>query len=210
MSIVMYKRNKIHVFPLELYDHLIRRFNGVVQRGVLKLSSSSLLIQFEKFDGSSNTVPVHLLAKLIKAMKIIRDKYLTYDDYKVHTQIKFEESELYYIIKITGLRRIPPGKIFNLFALILWAHIKYISGVKPSASIYGRELTEKWKLEEAYTLNQLMESDKLIFSTNHAMPCFVCGETDYLENNWKFFYQKERRYIDVSTRVCQKHRGHVI
>lgn len=210
MSVILNRNNRIETHPIELIAHLVRRFNGVTRKKIIKIRSTTLEIVFDKFEGSNNQAMIRLFTKLAKSFAIIKDKYLNYDENKIHVRIKVDEDEISYIIKLIGINKIPPGKIFNLFSLILWYYIKFISGVKPGASIYGKELNEKWKVEEIYTRNELRTSQKMIIVTNHDIPCFICGEHSKLLNIWKFHYKKENRYIDVKTRVCDKHRHEVI
>ncbi len=138
MSVLIKRSNKIQTFPMEIYKHLLLRFNGVTQFNIITISSTTLEISFKKFVGCSTTVPIRLFSKLASAMKTIKEKYLTYNDKKVHIRIKMDEEDDRYLIRISGINKIPPGKIFNLFGLILYYYLKFISGIKPSKSVYGR------------------------------------------------------------------------
>lgn len=202
---------KIEVHPIEFFNRIAQTFNGVVGESVLKVQSSSLNIQFQKFDSSGPKTPLNLFKELAIAFTKIKEKYLRSADLSLHVRLKFEEDDGYYRIKLIGYDKVPPNKILKLCDMIMWYFVVYISGSKPSASIYGRELVEKWKVEKKHFVGTLTKyANRHIEFSNVDKPCYICGEPTNLINNWTFFYRKETRHIDMSTRVCEKHRGKIL
>jgi hypothetical protein len=120
-------------------------------------------------------------------------------------RINIQDTDSHFIISISGIIFIPPGKILNLFGLILWYVIRYHTGDKPANSDFGRNLTTAWKKEEDYlrfNINQLPRKSTV---TRDAMRCYICGESAFRINEWSFDPGSRGRSIDMETRVCQKH-----
>ena len=142
MSITLKEYSRIDIFPQELLQHLARRFNGVVQTNVLVVKSNRFEILFKKFPGASEPVFVNLFTKIVLAMNSIKKKYLTHEAHNIHISVKLDNNNIeHYRLIISGANKIPPGKLFNLFPLILWYHIKYQTGEKPSSTVKGQGIT---------------------------------------------------------------------
>jgi hypothetical protein len=202
---------KIEVHPIEFFNHIAQTFNGVVGESILKVKSSSLNIQFQKYELSGPKTPLNLFKELAISFTKIKEKYLKSADLSLHVRLKFEEDESYYRIKLIGYEKVPPNKILKLCDLIIWYYIVYISGSKPSESVYGKDLIQKWKNDKKYFESTVLKyANRRIEFTSRAKSCYICGESTNFVNNWTFFYRKENRYIDMITRVCKKHRGKIL
>ncbi len=202
---------KIEVHPIEFFNLIAHSFNGVVGESILKVQSSSLNIQFQKFESSGPKTILNLFKELAISFTKIKEKYLVSADLSLHVRLKFEEDDSYYRIKLIGYNKVPPNKILKLCDLIIWYFIVYISGSKPSESVYGKELVQKWKIEKKQFENNLMKfANRRIEFSNLTKPCYICVEDTHFINNWTFFYRKENRYLDMITRVCENHRGKIL
>ncbi len=202
---------KFEIHPIEFFNSIAHRFNGVVGESILKVQSSSLNIQFQKFESSGPKTPLNLFKELAIAFTKIKDKYIKSANLALHIRLKFEEDDSFYRIKLIGYNKVPPNKILKLCDLIIWYFVVYISGSKPSESSYGKELVQKWKIEKNHFVSTLINyANRNIEYNNLIKPCNICGEPSNLINNWTFFYRKETRHIDMRTRVCEKHRGKIL
>jgi len=193
------------MFPFEFLDHLVNHFNRVIRETILTLSANRLVIQFKRGPYSDRSVVVSLFTKLVTAFKTISDKYVQVKDQHTQIRINIEDGEEYYRISVSGVIFIPPGKILNLFSLILWYHIRYTTGTKPGSTDEGRNLNEKWKQEEKHLRFEINQSKRRMSMAREEGPCYFCGEPSYKINEWEFRPYSGFRGIEMQTRVCDKH-----
>jgi hypothetical protein len=198
------------MFPIEFLEHLARHFNSVIRTEILYVRTNKFEIRFSKFPGSNKTIVISLFTKLVEAFKTIKDRYLLFQDDHNHVRLKLDEDEDNYIIRLSGSIYIPPGKILNLFSLILWYHIRYKTGQKPNQTENGIKLTEDWKKEEEYMRHEINQSPKQLFVDDEERPCFICGEPAFGLNEWQFKLNRDNRTISMTSRVCKKHRSQLI
>lgn len=198
--------NAIHVnFPIEIYKFMAQRFDGVLGVNFLNVTHSHFEIVFKRHLADNTTIVYQLYEKLANSFKIIKNRYIETDEIHSHIKLRILKDEKTIKIRIHGFTFIPPGKLFELFNLILWYFIKYKTGTKPNNTLYGSQMMQRWKNEEKMTLRELNSNPRLIKMTPYLAPCHKCGELTKTINYWKFYYEKENRILEMQTRVCDKH-----
>jgi hypothetical protein len=198
------------IFPQEIYNLIARRFNGVVGRQIFKVKGGKMLIQFHRHPNDDKTVFVGLFKKLLESFQSIKKKYFFNDPKHSHLRLKISENQEYYIITLFGAIYIPPGKIFNLFNLILWYFIRYKTGLRPNQSKKGKALTQQWRLEEQLLKHEINSSSKILHLTLDTEPCHICGKMTQAVNHWVFQTKSSRSPLQLQTRVCERHRSKLI
>ncbi|MDH5402335.1 MAG: hypothetical protein OEZ01_01640 [Candidatus Heimdallarchaeota archaeon] len=196
---------KLDLFPIELINHLIGRFNGVIKSNLIKITSTELIIDFKRHQNDNYNILIKLFTKLAESFKIIKTKYVFSEKTRNHIRIRIEETNTRYMIKLIGVSFIPPGKILNLFGLILWYYITYTTGNKSNNSDFGRKLSEEWKIEENMIKREINNRIKYHRPIYENGLCHICGEESIGNNEWKFVIKREKRVIPVVTAVCFDH-----
>jgi len=193
------------MFPMEFLTHIIRHFNSVIKESILVVSMNKLEIRFERAKMSDKSVVVSLFTKLVEAFKSISEKYIIERDIHTRIRLNLEDTDEFYKILVSGVIYVPPGKIFNLLSLILWYHIRYITGTKPSNSEFGRKLTQTWRDEEKHMRFEINQSSRRVNVTKSSGPCYICGEPAFKENVWEFKPHETSKSLMMRTQVCRKH-----
>jgi hypothetical protein len=198
------------IFPLEIFEHISRRFNGVIGAQVILLSASKFQFRFRRHPKDDKKIIINLFSKLLEAFQSIRKKYLYHEGKHNHIRIKIKETSDFYIISLSGSQYIPPGKIFKLMALVLWYYIRYKTGMKPNQSNYGRKLTLQWKDEESMIKRDINGSPRVLYLTHEEEPCHICGKLTKALNKWTYIIRRENIPINLETRVCERHLSKLI
>lgn len=197
------------VYPIDIYQHVARRFNGVIGSQVLKMNTSRFQFRFQRHPNDNKSIIIGLFSKLIEAFQIIKKKYLFHQE-KHHIRFKIKETPELHTITMYGGIYIPPQKVFKLLSLVLWYYIRYKSGSKPKLSNYGRKTTTQWRNEEKLLKREINNSPRILHLTYEEEPCHLCGKLTNALNKWTFRTQKDFTPIRLETRVCQKHRSKLI
>lgn len=200
MSEIIHTRHSV-----QLLKYITRHFNGVIGYNLVIVNPNNIEIKFPIYPNSNQSVIVTLFSKLASAFIIIKDRYLQKEEKHKHVQVRFNEEEEYFRIKITGSLYIPPGKFLKLYNLILWYYVKYITGQKPSLTSKGKFIVDQWKREEKSIRIGINASPRqsIVGYTPH--PCNLCGENTFRRNVWKLKLDRLDSGYKVETYVCDKH-----
>ncbi|OLS22477.1 MAG: hypothetical protein HeimC2_29400 [Candidatus Heimdallarchaeota archaeon LC_2] len=200
MSLLVHPRHSV-----QLLQYVTRRFNGIIGFNLIKVKTNSVKINFPLHQNSNESVMAILFTKLATSFKIINVRYLGKNEKHRHVQVKFNQDEDFFQIKISGSLYVPTSKFLKLYNLILWYYIRYITGQKPSMSEKGRTLSELWKSEGKQIIKEINALPRKMNVSYNSHPCNICGESTLRSNLWKFKSKRLSSGIEIETFVCEKH-----
>ena len=202
MSLIVHPRHSV-----ELLQYISRRFNGIIGFNLINVNTNNVELNFPLHQNSNEFVISTLYSKLASSFKNINSKYLKDSEKHHHIQIKFNQDEDFFKIKISGSLYVPTGKFLKLYNVILWYYIRYITGQKPGLSEKGRSISEQWKAENKQIMKEINRLPRKMNVSSYPQLCNICGSTTYKSNKWKFKSKSNRLSVgvEIETFVCEKH-----
>lgn len=200
MSLKVHPRHSV-----QLLQYITRRFNGIIGFNLITVYTNNVEICFPLHQNSNEMVMANLYTKLAASFKIINSRYLQENEKHRHVQVKFNQDDDFFKIKISGSLYIPTTKFLKLYNLILWYHIRYLTGQKPSSSSKGLSISNEWKKENKQITEEINRLPRKMNVSYNPHPCNICGSTTFKSNIWKFKLNRLSSGVEIETFVCEKH-----